>query len=139
MTTATAAAITRATMTDEAELSIQRRYAAIGGLWSIVDAVASRLPAARTTDPETSHKAADRNAPRRTSQAMRILSAYLEGPQTDEQASTIAKIPGGWKRCSDLRRLGYIEPTGETAVTSYGSEANVCRITALGRTVANGG
>lgn len=126
-------------MTDETELSIQRRYAAIGGLWSIVDAVTAKLPAARTTDPETSHLAARQNAPRRTSQAVRILRAYLEGPQTDEQAATRAQVPGGWKRCSDLRRLGYIEPTGETAFTSYGAAANVCRITDLGREIANGG
>lgn len=126
-------------MTDETELYLQRRNAAIGGLWSIVDAVTSRLPAARTTDPETSHQAAKQNAPRRATHAMRILRAYLEGPQTDEQAAIWAQIPGGWKRCSDLRRLGYIVPTGETALTSYGASANICRITDLGREIANGG
>ena len=90
---------------DETELYNQRKNAAIGGLWAIVETMTAKLGHARTTDPETSHKAAAKNAPRRTSQAIRILRAYLDGPQTDEQASTIAGIPGGWKRCSDLRRL----------------------------------
>jgi hypothetical protein len=118
---------------DETEMYLYRKRLALDfGLF------AAEQHNARTTDPETSHKADRANAPRRASQATRILRAYLDGPQTDEQASEIAGVPNGWKRCSDLRRLGYIIPTGETAVTSYGVEANVCRITDLGREVARG-
>ena len=126
-------------MTDETELYIQRKRAALDfGLFAIAEQIA-KLPEARNSDPLTSHKAAVANAPRRGSQALRILATYLEVPQTDESAAEAAGVPGGWKRCSDLRRLGYIVPTGTTARTSYGVEANVCAITPLGRKVLTDG
>lgn len=120
-------------MTDETELSIRRRNAAIGGLWSIIDAMSAKLPAARTTDPETSHKAAAANLPRRGTQASIILSHYAGADLTDEEAAVRADIPGGWKRCSDLRRLGLIVSTGRTRKTSGGVEAMVCELTTKGR------
>lgn len=120
---------------DETELYIQRKRAAVDfGLFAIEQQIA-KLPEARTSDPATSHAAARANVPRRGSQALRILATYLDAPRTDEEAAEMAGVPGGWKRCSDLRRLGYITPTGTTARTSYGVEANVCSITSHGRAV----
>lgn len=66
---------------------------------------------ARNTDPETS-KAAARQLSTARSHCRLILEQHLEAPNglTDEQAVERAGIEeGGWKRCSDLRRMGLIE------------------------------
>lgn len=34
-----------------------------------------------------------------------------------------------WKRCSELRKLGFISPTGETRTSSAGQEQQICQIT----------
>lgn len=93
-----------------------------------------RLPNVRKADPVTSHAAAQKNRKKRPTQAMRILAEYLHGEYTDEEVTRHAGIPGGWKRCSDLRRLGYIAPTGKLAPTSMGVMAQVCAITHAGHT-----
>jgi hypothetical protein len=90
-------------------------------------------PVARDKDPITSHAAAEANQPRRGTQASVILSMYLTGPLTDEEAATEAGIVGGWKRCSDLRRMELIAPTGETRKTSSGVMARTCALTPKGR------
>ncbi len=93
------------------------------------------LPLFRSTDPEGSVNGAKHIKLKRTSQAMRLLAVYNEHPiygLLDEEAANRAKIPGGWKRCADLRRLGYIKPTGEMAATLSGVKAMVCRITSEG-------
>ena len=87
------------------------------------------LPLFRATDPDTSRQ----GAPRRGSQAMTILALYDNiGGLTDEQAVEISGLTGGWKRCSDLRRLGFISDTGERRKTLGGCQAMVCRITVAG-------
>ena len=86
------------------------------------------LPLFRATDPDTSRNA----VPRRGSQAMSILSLYLHGDLTDEQAVEVSGFVGGWKRCSDLRRLGYIRDTGDRRTTQGGCKAMVCAITPAG-------
>ena len=86
------------------------------------------LPLFRATDPDTSRNA----VPRRGSQAMNILSLYLHGDLTDEQAVEVSGFVGGWKRCSDLRRLGYIKDTGDRRTTQGGCKAMVCAITSAG-------
>ena len=87
------------------------------------------LPLFRATDPDTSRNA----VPRRGSQAMTILALYGNiGGLTDEQAVEISGLVGGWKRCSDLRRLGFITDTGERRKTLGGCQAMVCRITPAG-------
>ena len=66
---------------------------------------------------------------------MRILGVYLAHTVyglTDEEAAQLAVVHHGWKRCADLRRLGFIEPTGDTRPTVAGVQAMVCRITAAG-------
>ena len=70
------------------------------------------LPLFRNTDPEGSVNGAKHIKLKRTSQAMRLLAVYAQNPimgLTDEEASSQAGILHGWKRCSDLRRLGLIE------------------------------
>ena len=86
------------------------------------------LPLFRATDPDTSRNA----VPRRGSQAMTILALFEYSDLTDEQAVEITGLVGGWKRCSDLRRLGYITDTGERRKTLGGCQAMVCRITPAG-------
>ena len=63
---------------------------------------------------------------------MSILSLYLHGDLTDEQAVEVSGFVGGWKRCSDLRRLGYIKDTGDRRTTQGGCKAMVCAITPAG-------
>lgn len=96
-------------------------------------------PASRNTDPATSKMGERDVKPRRGSQAIRLLEAYritdtsLAG-LTDEEAARYAKLnAGAWKRCSDLRRAGYIQPTGNLRLSSFGSMVQVCRITDAGR------
>ena len=93
------------------------------------------LPLFRATDPDTSANGARHITPKRGSQAMRILAVYAEHPiygLTDEAAAAWAGITHGWKRCADLRRLGFIQATGETRATVAGVQAMVCRITEQG-------
>lgn len=85
---------------------------------------------ARRTDPETS-KAAARSV---DGSAMReaLAEAYRAAGAdglTDEEAGTRTGLDGAWKRCSDLRRLGLIEPTGFTRRGRSGREQRVSRWT----------
>lgn len=94
---------------------------------------------ARTTDPETSKKAAAALRPQ--SLRYRLLLKYAGAVAeyfmglTDEEACAMANIGnGGWKRCSDLRRAGFIEPTGGVKPSRLsGRDCQVCRITEAGR------
>lgn len=96
---------------------------------------------ARKTDPDTSHMAAGINRCRRNELMRELLYAFVSGGNsgfTDEQAyHRMAHVDGGdrswWKRCSDLRQLGFILPTGEKRKTVTGAYARVCSITKDGR------
>ena len=94
------------------------------------------LPLFRNTDPEGSVNGAKHITPKRGSQAMRLLAVYKELDYaeglTDEMAAQAANLLHGWKRCSDLRKLGYVAATGEQVPTSSGVLAMVCRITPAG-------
>jgi hypothetical protein len=93
------------------------------------------LPLFRNTDPQGSVNGAKHIKLKRTSQAMRLLAVYKEHHVyglLDEHAAALADITGGWKRCADLRRLGFIEPTGDMKETMSGVKAMVCRITPEG-------
>jgi hypothetical protein len=82
---------------------------------------------ARTTDPPTSKRAADSLDPR--SLMHRLARAYEAAGAaglTDEEAAAQAGIPTAWKRCSDLRRLGWIKTSGATRVGSSGRDQMVC-------------
>jgi hypothetical protein len=96
------------------------------------------LPLFRDCDPITSKKGGKAVAPRRASQAMLLLSYYQYATLTDEQAgmaSGLALKPRCcyWKRCSELRALGYIRDTGQTRISTAGSPMMVCEITHLGK------
>jgi hypothetical protein len=72
------------------------------------------------------------------SQRALVLFWYSIQELTDDEAgrwSGLAKRPKCcyWKRCSELRQAGYIEPTGETRVSLAGVEQQVCRITYQGK------
>ena len=94
------------------------------------------LPLFRNSDPSTSRKAAEQVAPRRGTQMARLLAQYSMAPigLTDDQAGQRAGLVNGyWKRCADLRRLGYIIDTGTTRETNSGSMGMVCAITVKGQ------
>lgn len=85
--------------------------------------------AARNTDPETS-RAAAASIDRRGLCAI-LERAYREAGAsglTDSEAAERVGIDGAWKRCSDLRRLGIIVPTGATRTAPSGRQQQVCRI-----------
>ena len=96
------------------------------------------LPLFRDADPDTSRHGAQDVRPRQGSQAMQLLTEYAHARigLTDEEAgqrSGLAQRGAGyWKRCSDLRRLGFIEDSHTTRPGSSGSEMMVCIITAKG-------
>lgn len=112
--------------------------------------------AARRTDPATSQ--ANRDAFRKkASQRDVILRTYYdERRKWDDSFETWTNTDGGltdeecgmktpwkestmyvervcyWKRCSELRKLGFIEPTGWTRKSFAGQEQQVCEITVEG-------
>ena len=113
--------------------------------------------AARNTDPETSQ--ANRDAFRKkASQRDVILRTYYESylggilsysdgsdgqkGLTDEECGMATPWKESsmydervcyWKRCSELRKLGFIQPTGATRTSVAGQEQQVCEITVEGR------
>jgi len=93
--------------------------------------------AARSTDPITSHMAA--KAPfRRDSQRHTLLKMYgqyvdLTDEEAGDKAEAFMRCP--WKRCSELREMNLIEPTGEMRESSVGALQRVCKITQYGREV----
>ena len=113
--------------------------------------------AARNTDPATSQVNRDAFT-KKTSQRDMILMTYkrhyeskllcfsdgTDGVQglTDEEVGKGTSWLNAnmyeyricyWKRCSELRKLGFIEPTGETRLSSAGQPQQVCKITVEGR------
>lgn len=96
------------------------------------------LPLFRNTDPATSRAAAADVRIRQGSQLTRLLAAYghpaaSEGI-TDDEAAAHANLShtGYWKRCSDLRNLDLIRPTGQTRIGRAGNPQMVCAITYKG-------
>lgn len=93
----------------------------------------------RANDPTTSKAGAQSVAIRSGSQRTKLLEAYaLYGNEmTDETAGILSglhgKGAGYWKRCSELRRAGYIALTGTTGRSLNGSLQQCSRITAAGR------
>lgn len=68
-----------------------------------------RAIAARTADPDTSKRAALRQAPRSGSQRGRILDALREhGPMSSREIEEQTGIAGAWKRVSELKQGGHI-------------------------------
>jgi hypothetical protein len=89
---------------------------------------------ARDSDPVSSHRGADHIASKAKTQRATLLAVYRAYPEglTDEEASNLAGIEGGWKRCSELRNLGLIAVSGKRQASS-GVEVRVCSLTEFGR------
>lgn len=89
----------------------------------------------RRNDGATSGAGAKAMTVRAGSQRATLLSAYyVQDDLTDEEAGKVSGLSSlpkccYWKRCSELRQAGFIEPTGETRVSSAGVEQQVCAIT----------
>lgn len=92
----------------------------------------------RATDPETSRQAPTKQ--KKETAVYRLLEVYTLNDVTDEEAvelllgrpATLAD-EGKRRRCSDLRTLGWIEPTGETRTNASGRKRIICQITNAGR------
>jgi hypothetical protein len=83
---------------------------------------------ARRTDPSTSHAAArSLDARGQLGILSRAYAAAGVRGLTDEEAAIATGIESAWKRCSDLRRLGFIVATGGTRRGSSGRDGIVCR------------
>lgn len=92
----------------------------------------------RANDPTTSQQAPTKA--KRLTAMYRLLEVYTLNDVTDEEAvelmlghpATLAD-EGKRRRCSDLRALGWIEPTGDTRPNASGRQRIVCQITDAGR------
>jgi len=90
---------------------------------------------ARRSDPATSHEAVPKNI---SAQALRVLWGYRDGDAILDHAAytrvgmdkTSSRL--AHQRCSDLRRAGHIERTGERGRTPSGKAGYLCRITPTG-------
>lgn len=99
----------------------------------------------RDHDPITSVMADANVQTRAGSQKWTLLVFYTQAGEqglTDEEAGIRSglkdKGANYWRRCSDLRALGLIEPTGEKRISTMRELRMVCRITAAGRAVLEG-
>ena len=103
------------------------------------------LPTARPHGPLTSAMAGANVQMRVGSQRWQLLAKYAEHRLlglTDEQAGMftgLADKPGCcyWKRCSELRDMKMIKPTGEKRMSRAGEFQRVCVITAEGLSLLN--
>ncbi len=93
-------------------------------------------PSYRATDPRTSADAAKSASIRSGSQRAIILKVYADQPfgLTDEEAGDISGLSEKrkccyWKRCSELRQMGLITPTGQLRISSANENQMVCVIT----------
>lgn len=94
---------------DDTETALYHKQRGVTGL-----PMFDHIAIARDADTKTSHAGVDRIAPKRSTIAATLLAVYRAyGPMTDREASIKAGVESGWKRCSDLRRAGFIVPTGE--------------------------
>lgn len=95
----------------------------------------------RPTDPATSRMAAEspKNRLRWGSQRFMLLYVFrLAGTHglTDEEAGKATGLYASracyWKRCGELRDLGWIADTGRTRKSDCGHEVIVCAVTQSG-------
>jgi predicted transcriptional regulator len=80
---------------------------------------------ARTTDPETSHLAAEQIEPAAKTHKIKILKALEEnGPMGKDQIAVAANMPPSqvWRRLNELQKSGLIKLTGKTVKSLSGRE-----------------
>jgi hypothetical protein len=99
----------------------------------------------RDHDPVTSVMAAASVQTRAGSQKSLLLVHYAKAGDrglTDEEAGIESglhkKGANYWRRCSDLRALGLIQPTGGYRLSRFHERRMVCVITAEGLRLAEG-
>lgn len=99
-------------------------------------------PAARTTDPVTSHQAAARTPKVRGEDRIKALKMHAlhSGGLTDFELAGLMdrQQTSAGKRRGELRDLGLIEQTEERRAAPSGAQAIVWRITATGLLAARG-
>jgi hypothetical protein len=97
-----------------------------------IDTIINPIRLARTTDPDTSHKAAQNASRRGPSQRKRIWEALKRlGDATDYELSIEVGIlrSSAAKRRQELQDLGHVQPTEHRRQTDTGSLAVVWRCT----------
>lgn len=96
-------------------------------------------PGARNTDPDTSHKAANRHPQKRARDRVWVLLAHQEHPTglTDFELAALVgrQQTSAGKRRGELRDEGLIEETWMRRPAPSGSPAIVWKITAKGLAV----
>src|SRR4051812_33799160 len=94
--------------------------------------LATRAPASRASDPQTSHQAAEAHQLTRTHDRMAVLLAHVAHPNglTDFELAEIVgrQQTSAGKRRGELRDLGMIEQTDERRASPSGSTATVWRV-----------
>jgi hypothetical protein len=102
--------------------------------------------AARRSDPSTSQMNRDAFVKKGSQRDCLLWTYYTNAGLTDEEAGMETRWKDSnmfdhrvcyWKRCSELRKLEFIVPTGETRTSSFGQQQQVCEITALGEAHIN--
>lgn len=94
-----------------------------------------RIIPSRKTDPETSRKGERDVAMRANTQKHKLLKAYVGRRLIADEAEAIAQTGGRcpWKRCSELREMGYLELTGVERISEQsGSKQVESKLTAAG-------
>ena len=97
------------------------------------------VPLFRKNDHTTSRQAAEIVRPRRVSQATLLLQTYAQNTDglTDEEAGDKSGLTAKpkccyWKRCSELRAVGFITQIDTVRISSAGCTQMVCQITSEG-------
>ena len=96
---------------------------------------------ARSTDPATSHLAdailrrreGDANTIKPGTHRHRALQCFAEKPLIAEDVLAKTGVDGVWKRVSDLKKMGFIAPTGRIRVSRKGCKADILELTEKGR------
>ncbi len=97
-----------------------------------MDETAADLPVP-DSGPETSKAAAEAMTVGVGSLRHKALRCFLEASLTDEEVGERIGHPRIWPRCSELRTMGLIQPTGETRVCRRTAQpCEVCAITEAG-------
>lgn len=88
------------------------------------------MPAARASDPRTSHEAAARMRKAASEQAAKVLYALTQlGEGGAEQIGHLCGLlpHAVRRRLPELQEAGYVEPTGETRRTLGGRSERIWR------------